>query len=289
MRGGPLKPPPPGRPGAPPPPPGRPAKPPPPPPPGRPGAPPGRPGAPGRPWPPRALGPGSPDWRGIIAGLGRGMLLPPPPPGAGGAAPSARAAGGRGVLRCMPWVDENGLLPGRAPLAGGRGPGVGPGVARAAGAAGLAAGAAGLAAGAEGASAAGAGASRTGSGAGAAGLRGPGTGPGVRVGAAAGAGAASAAGAGAASCAGAGFLAAGLLPPFLAPCARRASPCSSLRRRTTGASTVEEADFTYSPMSFRVDRTTLLSTPNSRASSWTLTATFLLQGGPTPKKDQTTS
>lgn len=210
-----------------------------------------------------------------------------------GVGPPARAAGGRGAL-CMPCVDENGLLPGRAP--GAFGPGRGPGVA---GAEAAAAGASGSAAGASGA-----GASATGSGSGAGATRGPGVGPGLRVGegaagAAASTGAGAASGWGSASAALAGavgaapacgdFLAAGLPPDFLAPCARRASPCSSLRRRTTGASTVEEADFTYSPMSFRVDRTTLLSTPNSRASSWTLTATLLLQGGPTPKEDQTTS
>lgn len=233
-----------------------------------------------------------------MAGFGRGIPL-----GAAGAAPPSRAAGGRGALLCMPCLDENGLLPGRAPGAlgaGAFGPGRGPGV----GAPGLGAAAAG-AAGAAGAGAAGAadaagatgatGASGAGSGVGSGALRGPGTGPGTRFGATCPAGsAAGAAGVGAAGAAdagadGVGAGAAALLPDFLAPWARSASPCTSLRRRTTGASTVEEADFTYSPMSFRVLRTTLLSTPNSLASSWTLTATFLLQGGPTPKEDQTTS
>jgi hypothetical protein len=41
----------------------------------------------------------------------------------------------------------------------------------------------------------------------------------------------------------------------------------SRRRRTTGASTVEEADRTNSPMSPNVVRTVLLSTPSSFASS----------------------
>ncbi len=41
----------------------------------------------------------------------------------------------------------------------------------------------------------------------------------------------------------------------------------SFRRRSTGASTVEEADLTNSPMSFSVLRTVLLSTPSSFASS----------------------
>src|SRR5690606_21968724 len=76
----------------------------------------------------------------------------------------------------------------------------------------------------------------------------------------------------------AAFFAGAFLAAFLAPISRSRSPCSSFSRRTTGASTVEDADFTYSPISLRVDRTTLLSTPSSRASSWTLTATLLLQG-----------
>ena len=41
----------------------------------------------------------------------------------------------------------------------------------------------------------------------------------------------------------------------------------SLRRRTTGASRVEDADRTNSPMSFDMVRTVLLSTPSSFASS----------------------
>ena len=41
----------------------------------------------------------------------------------------------------------------------------------------------------------------------------------------------------------------------------------SLRRRMTGASRVEEGDLTNSPMSFAIERTVLLSTPSSLASS----------------------
>jgi hypothetical protein len=41
----------------------------------------------------------------------------------------------------------------------------------------------------------------------------------------------------------------------------------SLSRRTTGASRVEEADRTNSPMSLAMPRTVLLSTPSSFASS----------------------
>jgi hypothetical protein len=53
----------------------------------------------------------------------------------------------------------------------------------------------------------------------------------------------------------------------------------SFSRRTTGASTVDEADRTNSPRSFSLARTTLLSTPNSLASSYTRTfATALLLG-----------
>src|SRR5690606_9122635 len=107
-------------------------------------------------------------------------------------------------------------------------------------------------------------------------LAGVGLGPGVGgLGPGVGAGAAGACSA--AFGASSAFLAGARLD-FLAPCSRRRSPCSSVSRRTTGASTVEDADFTYSPISLRVDRTTLLSTPSSRASSWTLTATLLLQG-----------
>src|SRR5699024_6300023 len=52
----------------------------------------------------------------------------------------------------------------------------------------------------------------------------------------------------------------------------------SFRRRTTGASIVEDAERTNSPISLSLARTALLSTPNSLASSYTRTfATTLLQ------------
>src|SRR5204863_5596704 len=84
---------------------------------------------------PRA-GPDRPDCFGIIAGLGRGR------PGTLPGRPS-RAAGGRGgiwpgpgrLACCIPWVDENGLLPGRGPAGLGA---VGAGAAPAADAAGAA-------------------------------------------------------------------------------------------------------------------------------------------------------
>jgi hypothetical protein len=49
--------------------------------------------------------------------------------------------------------------------------------------------------------------------------------------------------------------------------ARSCSPKFSLSRRTTGGSTVDDADRTNSPMSLSVANTTLLSTPYSLASS----------------------
>jgi len=68
---------------------------------------------------------------------------------------------------------------------------------------------------------------------------------------------------------------AGALAAFLAGLAcsgaLAAAGIASFRRRTTGASTVEDADFTNSPISASLARTTLLSTPSSLASSWTRT------------------
>ena len=46
---------------------------------------------------------------------------------------------------------------------------------------------------------------------------------------------------------------------------------ASLSLRMTGASTVDEADFTNSPSSCSLARTSLLETPSSLASSWTRT------------------
>ncbi len=188
-----------------------------------------------------------------------------PPPGRGmpglGAPPGRGACGcGRGMARSTGCAEENGLFPtrgvrapGLGPGAAGRGPGAGGAAGEGAAAAGggVSAAGAGGAAGAAGAAglaaagAAGLAASPSAAGAGA-GLAGPGV--------AAGAGAALAgAGAAAASALGAG------LPP----------PKDSRRRRATGASTVEDADFTNSPCSLRRARTSLLVTPSSLANSCT--------------------
>jgi hypothetical protein len=246
---------------------------------------------------------------GIIAGLGRGI---PGRPGAAlgrAGAPPSRPAGGRGGRspgpaspgraagrRPMPWVDENGLLPGRgapgrAPPPPGRGPGV-PGrrvsVSGATGATPAAAGAAGT----------------SGSGAGA-GFCGPGLGPGRGAVRAAGTSAAGTSGAGASgwgsttagasgttvsACAACGAAAAGLAAAFLAgalgladllaapdsPTDFSSAPYWSVNRFTTGGSTVDDADLTNSPISLSLARTTLLSTPSSLASSWTRTLATLL-------------
>ncbi len=162
----------------------------------------------------------------------------------------------------MPWLEANGLLPGRgAPPGrgadGAAGPGVGagappPGVAGAsdvAGAAGVAA-----------ASAAAGAAGVAGPGTGAAGFAGPGRAP--VVGRAAAAGVAGDAGAGAAA----------LLP---APSASRAVRSF----RATGGAIVDEGLLTYSPSSFSFARATFESTPSSEAISCTRGfATFLLSG-----------
>jgi hypothetical protein len=63
----------------------------------------------------------------------------------------------------------------------------------------------------------------------------------------------------------AGVLAAAFLAAFLTGGGSFAS--FSLSRLSTGASTVDEADLTNSPMSFSMLRTVLLSTPSSLASS----------------------
>ena len=74
------------------------------------------------------------------------------------------------------------------------------------------------------------------------------------------------AGAGAAGTASAVFAAAAFFAVFFG--AGGGSLASfSLSRLSTGASTVEEADRTNSPMSFSMLRTVLLSTPSSFASS----------------------
>jgi hypothetical protein len=72
--------------------------------------------------------------------------------------------------------------------------------------------------------------------------------------------------------------------PAPCPCLPPPSgPKASLSLRTTGASIVEDADRTNSPMSWSLTMTALLSTPSSFASSYTRTfATTLLYSARTP-------
>jgi hypothetical protein len=69
----------------------------------------------------------------------------------------------------------------------------------------------------------------------------------------------------------------------LAPPSAPAPPAMASRSlRATGASTVDDGDFTYSPRSCNLLRTCLLVTPSSFASSWTRAlpaTTLLLIGG----------
>ena len=189
---------------------------------------------------------------GIVDGLGRGA------PGTPGARP-------------MPEPELYGLLPGRGPpgraevplVPKGLFPGRGAGFAPAAGAAGV------LAGGVSGGVAAGA------AGGVAAGVSG-----GVAAGGAAGAGASPADGASAAasvaddgsdsSAAAVVFLVvffAAFLVVFLAAAPSGAAGIASIKRRATGGSMVDEAERTNSPISCNFARTSLLSTPSSRASS----------------------
>jgi hypothetical protein len=273
--------------------------------PGPPG--PGRPGTRGLPglapwpvpgWPTKAAGPappGAPGWpglaprgadpmpvavelNGLLPGRGPGRGGPGTPAGGRGVPPGlgapepGRGAGGRGALR--------GAVP--EPSAAGR----------------CAAGAVSLAA---------AGASGWACGNGTGGLPGDPSAPPSAVGAvAAGLTGSAAAGAGPASAAGATGAAG--LRPLVPPCpssadlttgaagaaAERPSPVwparaclgcwaanASLSLRTTGASIVEDADRTNSPISWSLAMTALLSTPNSFASSYTRTfATALPLLGP---------
>jgi len=231
---------------------------------------------------------------------------------AGAAAPGPAAAAGRGPGRggcCagVPGPTPNGLLPGRAgrwpgPVAG-RGPGRGPPWAGAAGRS---------VAGGAGVDASGTAGAGRGPG------RGPGVGPGRRC-SVAGAGDADAAARAAAACAcwaafnsaaracsaltsmswalavpcgraidaGDGMLRGGrgplggpgLRPPPLPP--DDGETYASRNRRATGASIVDDADFTNSPSSFSLFSTSLLGTPSSLASSCTraLPATALLFRG----------
>lgn len=206
----------------------------------------------------------------MLPGDGRG-----PPPGRG--APGRGC--GRGMGRSTGCCDEKGLLPTRGARgagfgAPGRGPGVAPGLGRGAGVApgadasgalGAAAagslgaaggcGAAGLGAAGRGAAGAAAAAGASGSAAGAAGL--------------AAAGLAAVAGLGAPGLGAADVdpawgrgLSSGFLPPAFAP-------NDSRNRRATGASTVEDADFTNSPCSLSLAKSSLLVTPSSLANSCT--------------------
>lgn len=190
-------------------------------------------------------------------------------------------AGGRAI----PLAELNGLLPGRMVGRGAAGPGRGPpeGADGAEGEAG--------AEGADGAGADGAGvalaAGASGSAAGGAGGAG-GAGDGATGAAAAGAGAAGAADGAAGAGTGAlgtfevpdalgTTLAFGAVGALGAPAGLGAdgffdfagAPAgkTSCKRRTTGASMVEDAERTNSPISWSFARTTLLSTPNSLASS----------------------
>ena len=236
------------------------------------------------------LGVGPP---GRASGCGTGVPATGGSPGAPGTA--GRGAGGTGRL-------VNGLLPGpRGTLRGPPGrpgtPGRGaPGASGVEGAGPAGGAAAGGAAGAAGAAwAAGANAGGT---AGAAGACGPGRGAGDRpgvgatgvtappaAGEAAGAdlGAAGATGAAVVVWGAAGAAAFGAGPGLAAAGAGAPdSPNDSLNLRTTGGSTVDDADFTNSPRSLSFARTVLLSTPSSLASSWTraFPATVLLYLGP---------
>jgi len=278
-------------------------------PPGPPTPPPGRaPGLVGTPRPRVGAPAGPTDCRGIIAGFGRGApgtlgrgargspgrSVPPTP---GGRVAGAWSGAGRRD-RCMPCVDENGLLPGRGPLGlgvAGRGTvdagetGVPPSAAGASGGAD----AADAAAEAAGAAAAGAAAGVTTVVVGAETLGTLSIGDsalaaaGTELGASAGAGAAPSA----EPFAWAAFFAAALAARAALACeaAFHSSPLTSSRRRTTGASTVDEADLTNSPISLSASSTFLLGTPNSLASSWTLAfpATVLLLGRSDPRRVRT--
>ena len=178
----------------------------------------------------------APPGRGIEPGVG----APGRDGRAGDGAGPGRAAGGRGGMATagVSLGELNGLLPGRGPGAGGR-----------------------SAAGAAGASATGA--------SGAAGRAGPGTGaPGREAEGGAGSSTGAAPGGWAAG-AGGDFCAAGDGAADDGAAAGGAAGKASRNLRTTGASTVEEADLTNSPFSFNQVRTLLLSIPSSLASSWT--------------------
>ncbi len=211
-----------------------------------------------------------PEVKGLLPGRGPAGRAPP---GRGARSPGPPGRGARSGRPPSRWPAG----PGRAPP--GRGPGVTPGL----GADGAGADGGAWNSGCAGAAGAGLGAAGPGFGPGRG--AGDGAGPalaGLGVGAAAGlagaAGRAWAPGVGAPGFAGAALrgaagFAAGL--PALPP-----GPCkASVSLRTTGASMVEDAERTNSPSSWSLAMTTLLSTPNSLASSYTRTlATSLLLG-----------
>jgi hypothetical protein len=235
-------------------------------------------GPPGRGPPGRAASPGAPAPGRGPPGRGPAGRGPPGAAGLGAAVPGdagAAACGARGVAPMPVAVELKGLLPGRGP---GRGPGRWPGAdvrgpAAAAGrgsATGMvsAGGTCGPTPGSWGKGTVIAGDGR-------AGVAGPGAGCSA---AGAGAWAASAGGSGAAGAAGAGASARPLAPRRLAAPSLPAwgrvvcwDANASVSLRTTGASIVDDADRTNSPISWSLAITALLSTPNSFASSYTRT------------------
>lgn len=259
--------------------------------PGRAGPVPGRLGAPGRTKPPGPVPPGPErpapvlglGREGIMPGLGRGPPgrggMPEAPPGRGMLGGLAGRGGAPGVVGRVDVVRgpvPNGLLATRG--APGRGPGTVPDSVLAGAAAGEAAVGAGAASGAA--------VAAIGSGSGVR-MAGPGIGappPGAGV-----VGAAVTLGVGAvgdvagndpfdSAAAGAEvtvFLAGAVLT------GAAAAGIASRSLRTTGASTVDDGPFTYSPSSPSLTRTSLLVTPSSFASSWTrgLPGTALLLEG----------
>ena len=186
----------------------------------------------------------------------------------------------------MPWVEENGLLPGRgAPGRAGRGPGLNPApVLGAPPSVPSSVEGSSLAAGASGAVSGWAGSTGAASSAGSASfVRGPGRGAAFAAGASvsstftsAGAASSPASGAGAAFLAGA-FLAA-FLAALASALASSSAPYLSSNFFSTGGSTVELGAFTNSPRSFSIFRTSFDGTSYFLASSWTrtLATCFLL-------------
>lgn len=84
-------------------------------------------------------------------------------------------------------------------------------------------------------------------------------------------------------------LAAFFAPADFSPPAGAESAKASFTRRTTGASSVEEAERTNSPMSWSFSRTFLLVVPSSFASSWTRGFATVLLSGFFPGQERTSS